>query len=79
MQHGQSLDVLATVSASGNVNLHVVHDTTDVTQRMEEATGPGQGCGLAPHCCHIPAQNSEEAKSSQLKTGLPATVKIEIG
>ena len=28
---------------------------------------------------HIPAQNSEEAKNSQLKLGLPAIVKTEIG
>ena len=34
--------------------------------------------GLALRCGHILAQNSEEAKNSALKRGLPATVKREI-
>ena len=76
MQHGQSLDVWATVSASGNANLHVVNGTTEGMQRMEQATGLGQGLWANSH---IPAQNSEEAKNSQLKLGLPAIMKIEIG
>lgn len=76
MQHGQSLDVWATVSASGNANFHVVNGTTEGMQRMEQATGLGQGLWASSH---IPAQNSEEAKNYQLKLGLPAIMKIEIG
>ena len=53
MQHGQSLDVWATVSSSGNANLHVVNGTTEGMQRMEQATGLGQGLWasspLLPH------------------------------
>ena len=53
MQHGQSVDVWATGSASGNANLHAVHDITKGMQRMEQATGLGQGLWanspLLPH------------------------------